>query len=164
MIFNQFDEFGNYLWHYDITGHAIEELVIMKLQDPGMRIGLDFSHRFSRYDRQRRLHETALSVQLHRRGRDSAVSNAVAERLWRPSRQALATSMSLDHNIANTDFIIAVDDNAVMNLARLFNEPEGKAYLVKEGISEDRVENLDLLGLSSTINCSAQSKLPNTWN
>ncbi|MCX8026184.1 MAG: pyridoxal-5-phosphate-dependent protein subunit beta, partial [Thermanaerothrix sp.] len=22
MIFNQFEEFGNYLWHYDVTGHA----------------------------------------------------------------------------------------------------------------------------------------------
>jgi len=24
MIFNQFDEFGNHLWHYDLTGHALE--------------------------------------------------------------------------------------------------------------------------------------------
>jgi hypothetical protein len=26
-IFNQFDEFGNYLWHYDVTGHAIVEVL-----------------------------------------------------------------------------------------------------------------------------------------
>jgi cysteine synthase len=26
MIFNQFDEFGNYLWHYEVTGHAMEEV------------------------------------------------------------------------------------------------------------------------------------------
>src|SRR5690606_29076575 len=25
MIFNQFEEFGNYLWHYNVTGPAIEE-------------------------------------------------------------------------------------------------------------------------------------------
>ena len=25
MIFNQFEEFGNYLWHYEVTGHAIED-------------------------------------------------------------------------------------------------------------------------------------------
>jgi hypothetical protein len=25
MIFNQFEEFGNYLWHYEVTGSAIEE-------------------------------------------------------------------------------------------------------------------------------------------
>jgi cysteine synthase len=27
MIFNQFEEFGNYLWHYEITGHAMEEVL-----------------------------------------------------------------------------------------------------------------------------------------
>jgi cysteine synthase A len=26
MIFNQFQEFGNYLWHYEVTGHAMEEV------------------------------------------------------------------------------------------------------------------------------------------
>ena len=25
MIFNQFEEFGNSCWHYEVTGHAIEE-------------------------------------------------------------------------------------------------------------------------------------------
>ncbi|MFW6029958.1 MAG: pyridoxal-5-phosphate-dependent protein subunit beta, partial [Halanaerobiales bacterium] len=25
-IFNQFDEFGNHLWHYEVTGHAMEEV------------------------------------------------------------------------------------------------------------------------------------------
>ena len=27
MIFNQFDEYGNYLWHYEVTGHAMEEVL-----------------------------------------------------------------------------------------------------------------------------------------
>ena len=27
VIFNQFDEPGNHLWHYDVTGHAIEEVL-----------------------------------------------------------------------------------------------------------------------------------------
>jgi cysteine synthase len=33
MIFNQFDEFGNYLWHYEITGHAMEE-VLQQIMGP----------------------------------------------------------------------------------------------------------------------------------
>jgi len=35
VIFNQFDEFGNHLWHYDITGHAMEEVLsqVMSLKD-----------------------------------------------------------------------------------------------------------------------------------
>ncbi|HET9590167.1 MAG TPA: pyridoxal-phosphate dependent enzyme, partial [Anaerolineales bacterium] len=27
MIFNQFEEFGNYLWHFEVTGHAMEEVL-----------------------------------------------------------------------------------------------------------------------------------------
>src|SRR6056297_1960643 len=27
MIFNQFDEFGNHLWHYDVTGNAMKEVL-----------------------------------------------------------------------------------------------------------------------------------------
>jgi cysteine synthase A len=35
MIFNQFEEFGNYLWHYEITGHAMEEVLknVMRPRD-----------------------------------------------------------------------------------------------------------------------------------
>src|SRR5574340_1471501 len=36
MIFNQFEEFGNYLWHYEVTGHAMEE-VLKKIMRPGDR-------------------------------------------------------------------------------------------------------------------------------
>ncbi len=32
MIFNQFEEFGNYLWHYDVTGHAMEEVLKKELK------------------------------------------------------------------------------------------------------------------------------------
>ena len=86
MIFNQFDEFGNYLWHYDITGHAIEELV-NEIAGPGDAYRGLISATGSAGTIASGDYETALSVQLHRRGRDSAVSNAVAERLWRPSRR-----------------------------------------------------------------------------
>ena len=33
MIFNQFDEPGNHLWHYDVTGHAMEEVLQAELRD-----------------------------------------------------------------------------------------------------------------------------------
>jgi len=33
MVFNQFDEFGNHLWHYDATGHAMEEVLRAELGD-----------------------------------------------------------------------------------------------------------------------------------
>ncbi len=35
MILNQFDEFGNYLWHYLISGDALEELAHKLLGEKG---------------------------------------------------------------------------------------------------------------------------------
>jgi len=48
--------------------------------------------------------------------------------------------------------VVAIDDNAVVNLARLFNEPAGRAYLVHQGVPESIVSQLDLLGFSSISN------------
>ncbi|GAF75149.1 unnamed protein product, partial [marine sediment metagenome] len=56
------------------------------------------------------------------------------------------------HNVKNTDLVVAIDDNAVVNLARLFNEPSGQAYLESQGIAEDFVGQLDLLGFSGISN------------
>ena len=48
--------------------------------------------------------------------------------------------------------IIDIDDDAVVSLARLFNEPAGRAYLVKQGVPEELVAQLDLLGFSGIAN------------
>ena len=56
------------------------------------------------------------------------------------------------HNTKNTDMIVAIDDNAVVNLPRLFNEPAGRRYLVSQGVPEEMVEKLDLLGFSGISN------------
>jgi cysteine synthase len=37
----------------------------------------------------------------------------------------------IHNSVTKHRFVVAIDDNAIVNLARLFNEPEGKAHLVK---------------------------------
>ena len=37
IIFNQFDEFGNHLWHYEVTGHAMEEVLEKELKGDRFR-------------------------------------------------------------------------------------------------------------------------------
>jgi hypothetical protein len=57
------------------------------------------------------------------------------------------------HNVRNTDMAIAIDDEDVMSLMRLFNEPAGRQYLIDDiGVPEDVVSRLDLLGISSIAN------------
>lgn len=56
------------------------------------------------------------------------------------------------HNLKGTDMVVAIDDNAVVNLARLFNEPAGRKHLVKRGVPEATVKQLNLLGFSGICN------------
>ena len=56
------------------------------------------------------------------------------------------------HNTRNTDMVVAIDDNAVVNLSRLFNEPAGRKYLASKGVPESIVSQLDLLGFSGISN------------
>jgi hypothetical protein len=56
------------------------------------------------------------------------------------------------HNVKHTDVITAIDDQATIDLIRLFNEPAGHAYLKKRGVPAAFVEQLDLMGISSVAN------------
>ena len=63
------------------------------------------------------------------------------------------------HNVRNLDAVIAVDDNDCMNLLRLFNEKEGKAFLASRGVPQKLIDSLDLLGISGMGNVLASIKL-----
>jgi hypothetical protein len=63
------------------------------------------------------------------------------------------------HNTKNTDLVVAIDDNAVVNLSRLFNEENGRALLVEKGVPEDVVARLDLLGFSGISNVLTAIKM-----
>jgi cysteine synthase A len=52
----------------------------------------------------------------------------------------------------NTDLVTAIDDEAVVSLARLFNEKAGRDYLAKLGVPQAFVGHLDLLGFSGIAN------------
>jgi hypothetical protein len=56
------------------------------------------------------------------------------------------------HNSKNTDMVVAIDDNAVVNLSRLFNEPEGRKYLAAQGVPQEIIAQLDLMGFSGISN------------
>ncbi|MEJ2519564.1 MAG: hypothetical protein P8Y91_04355, partial [Desulfuromonadales bacterium] len=63
------------------------------------------------------------------------------------------------HNVRNTDLVTAIDDTACMQLIRLFNEPAGRAYLVQQGVTDDLVNRLDLLGISGVGNLLSAIKM-----
>ncbi|RDE17549.1 MAG: pyridoxal-5-phosphate-dependent protein subunit beta [Candidatus Thorarchaeota archaeon] len=153
LIFNQFAEFGNYLFHYDVTGHAMEEVLKRELGKGSFR-----------------------GVCLTTGSAGTIACGDYLKQAFPSSRIAAGEAVQCPtlllngygthriegigdkhvpwiHNTRNTDLIIAIDDNDTMNLIRLFNEPAGREYLIREiGVPEKLVSRLDLLGISSIAN------------
>ncbi|MBN1835823.1 MAG: pyridoxal-phosphate dependent enzyme [Spirochaetales bacterium] len=153
VIFNQFDEFGNYLWHYAVTGAAMEEVLERELRASDRYHGVVLTTGSAG--------TIACGDYLKDRFPGSRV--AASEALQCPT--LLLNGFGAHriegigdkhvpwiHNLRNTDMVMAIDDNAVVNLARLFNEKAGRAFLTRKGVPEGLVGRLDLLGFSGIAN------------
>lgn len=153
MIFNQFDEFGNYLWHYEVTGHAMEE-VLKKVMRPGdeyrgMASATGSAGTIASGDYMKQLFPGSKIVASEALQCPTLLENGFgAHRIEGIGDKHVPWI----HNAKNTDIIVAIDDNAVVNLSRLFNEPEGKKLLAKKGIPEAIISQLNLLGFSGISN------------
>jgi cysteine synthase len=153
MIFNQFDEFGNYLWHYDVTGHAMEEVLNQVIGSGdvyrGMASATGSAGTIASGDYMKQVFPTSKIVASEALQCPTLLENGFgAHRIEGIGDKHVPWV----HNVKNTDLIVAIDDNAVVNLARLFNEPAGRSYLVSQGVSEDLINQLDLLGFSGISN------------
>jgi cysteine synthase A len=153
MIFNQFDEFGNYLWHYEITGHAMEEVLEQVTGAHGRYWGMvsatGSAGTIASGDYMKRLYPDSKVVASEALQCPTLLENGFgAHRIEGIGDKHVPWI----HNVRNTDAVVAIDDNAVVSLARLFNEENGRAYLVERGVPEAVVSQLDLLGFSSISN------------
>jgi cysteine synthase len=153
MIFNQFEEFGNYLWHYEITGHAFEE-VLKKVMGPkdnyrGVALTTGSAGTIGSGDYMKEIFPTSKVIASEALQCPTLLNNGFGSHRIEGIGDKHVPWI---HNIKNTDMIVAIDDNAVVNIMRLFNEPVGRKYLVKKGVPEAIVDQLDLLGFSGIAN------------
>jgi len=160
VIFNQFDEFGNHIWHYHVTGQAMEEVLEQEL---GPR-------------------DTYRGVALTTGSAGTIGCGDYMKKLFPSSKVAASEALQCPtllingfgghriegigdkhvpwiHNMKNTDMVMAIDDDACMDLVRLFNEPAGQAYLAKQGVSEELVSQLHLFGISGIANMLSSIKM-----
>lgn len=153
MIFNQFDEFGNYLWHYEVTGDAIEK-VVKEVMGP--------DDKFSGYISSTGSGGT-IAAGDYLKTKYPTMKIAASEALQCPTIYSNGFGehriegigdkhIPWVHNVKNTDVAIAVDDEAAMAWIRMFNEPEGHKKLMEEGVSQDVINQLDLVGISGAAN------------
>ena len=153
MIFNQFDEFGNYLWHYEITGHAMQE-VFEKVAGPkdryrGMASATGSAGTIASGDYMKKLYPDSKIVASEALQCPTLMENGFGSHRIEGIGDKHVPWI---HNSKNTDLVVAIDDNAVVNLSRLFNEPAGRKYLASQGVEEATISNLDLLGFSGISN------------
>jgi cysteine synthase len=152
MIFNQFDELGNYLWHYDITGHAFEEVLEKELGDHtyrGVALSTGSAGTIACGDYLKQLFPASKIVASEALQCPTLLMNGFGEHRIEGIGDKHVPWI---HNVKNTDMVVAIDDNAVVNLSRLFNEKAGQAYLAQQGVPEEFVGQLDLLGFSGIGN------------
>jgi cysteine synthase A len=159
VIFNQFDEFGNYLWHHEVTGPAALE-VLESLMGPQDRFRGFISATGS-------AGTIACGDFLKKRFPMSKI--AAGEALQCPTllRNGFGEHriegigdkhVPWIHNIKNLDLVVAIDDEAPVSLMRLFNEAAGRAYLAGLGVPPALIDQLELLGISGIGNLIASIK------
>jgi cysteine synthase len=153
MIFNQFEEFGNYLFHYEITGHAMEE-VLKKVMGPkdeyrGMASATGSAGTIASGDYMKQKFPNSKIIASEALQCPTLLVNGFGSHRIEGIGDKHVPWI---HNAKNTDYVVAIDDNAVVNISRLFNEPEGRKYLAKKGVPEAVIKQLDLLGFSGISN------------
>ena len=153
VVFNQFDEFGNHLWHYDVTGHAMEEVLEQEMgpRDAyrGVVLTSGSSGTLGCGDYLKELFPTSKVVASEALQCPTLMLNGYGGHRIEGIGDKHVPWI---HNVRNTDMVMAIDDEACMSLVRLFNEPAGRVYLAERGVPEDLVNNLDMLGISCIAN------------
>lgn len=153
IIFNQFGELGNHLWHYEVTGNAMNDVIKAEAGEKGKLAGVCLTSGSG----------GTLGSGDFLKDQYPKAKIAVGEALQCPTLlnngfgdhriEGIGDKhVPWIHNVKNTDMVIAIDDNDSLGMFRLFNEPNGQEYLRNNGISEDLIEKLPWVGISGAAN------------
>jgi cysteine synthase A len=158
-IFNQFDEFGNYLWHYTVTGRALAKVLEQEMGPGdnyrGVVLTTGSAGTIGCGDFMKQQFPTSKIVASEALQCPTLLNNGFgAHRIEGIGDKHVPWI----HNVKNTDMVMGIDDAATMDLIRLFNEPAGQEHLVAQGVSADFVDKLPLLGISSIANMLSSIK------
>ncbi|HEY8364396.1 MAG TPA: pyridoxal-phosphate dependent enzyme [Haloplasmataceae bacterium] len=160
MIFNQFGELGNHLWHYEVTGNAMLD-VLKKEMKPNQRVagvcltsgsaGTLGSGDFIKDQFPHALLVVGEALQcptLTNNGYGDHRIEGIGDK-----------HVPWIHNVKNTDMVMALDDNDTIALFRLFNEEKGHEYLSELGVNDDLIQKLPYVGISGAANISMCIKM-----
>jgi len=159
VVFNQFEEFGNAIWHYQMTGSLIGEVFQNHYRD-GRRLSAYVSATGS---------AGTIAAGDFLRTQHPGIRVVATEALQCPTLLQFGFGehriegigdkhIPWIHNVRNTNLVAAIDDEQTMQLMRLFNTEEGRECLLREGVVEETLQSLDMLGISGLCNLVASIK------
>lgn len=153
IIFNQFDEFGNSVWHYNITGEAIKE-IFDNIKNDKKRLSAYVSATGSAGTIAAGDYLRTIAPQIHIVASEALQCPTLLQNGFGGHRIEGIGDKHIPwiHNVKNTNVVTAIDDEDCMRLLRLFNEPEGHKILIEEGLDESFVNKLNVIGISGIAN------------
>jgi cysteine synthase len=160
LIFNQFEQFGNPVWHYEVTGGTLEYL-FNQIKNSNSRLSGYVSATGS---------AGTIGAGDFLREKFPHIKVTATEALQCPTLlmngygahriEGIGDKhIPWIHNVKNTDAVCAIDDEDPLRILRLFNEPAGQDWLSKNGISDEVISKLPWLGISSISNMLSSIKL-----
>ncbi len=160
IIFNQFDQFGNAVWHYEVTGYTIEKL-FNRIKQGNQRLTAYVSATGS---------AGTIAAGDYLRKVNPQIKVLASEALQCPTLlmngfgghriEGIGDKhVPWIHNVKNTDAVAAIDDEDPLRVLRLFNEPAGTEFLKEIGVDENTIQKLPYLGISSAANLLSSIKL-----
>ncbi len=160
LVLNQFDQFGNAIWHYEVTGYAIQE-IFKKEKAGNQRLSAFVSATGS---------AGTIAAGDYLRTQFPQIKVLGAEALQCPTLlmngfgghriEGIGDKhVPWIHNVKNLDLVAAIDDEDSLRMLRLFNESAGQEWLLNHGVPAETVEKLPYLGISSCANLLASIKL-----
>ena len=160
VIFNQFDELGNYLWHYSVTGPALHDALkqVMGEGDTyrGMASSTGSAGTIASGDYMKEQFPHSVICASEALQCPTLLNNGFgAHRIEGIGDKHVPWV----HNVRNTDLVVAIDDNAPIEVMRLFNEEVGQQYLADQGVSADLIALLPDLGISGISNVLSTIKM-----
>lgn len=160
VVLNQFEEIGNSLWHYAVTGPTMQEVFQSKFDDKHNLRALFLTQGSAGTLGSGDFLKTQYPTLKIGAGEALQCPTLLYNGYGAHRIEGIGDKhVPWIHNMKNTDMVAAIDDELVMNLMRLFNEDEGHQQLSENGISTDIIEKLDLFGISSIANIVGAIKM-----
>jgi cysteine synthase len=158
---NQFEEIGNPLWHYAVTGPAMEEVFNSikneKSKFSGVFLTQGSAGTLGCTDYLREVYPNMKVCAGEALQCPTLLENGYGEHRIEGIGDKHVPWI---HNIKNMDMVAGIDDKPNIRLMRLFNEKAGKEFLENElNIEKRLIEQLNLLGISGIANLMGSIKL-----